>query len=165
MARVISWAFAIICFTFAIALNDSIGGDRKSERAELIGTWDMERIVRGMRGMSVEDPHLLPEPSTLTFHKDWYLFESPVHGRRYVKYRCNDSKKPREIDVWLVENEEEATKNTDRKPDVLGIYEIRGDELWRCWADASKGRPRAFDVLGHDGYTLTVHRRRKHVSK
>lgn len=165
MAWFIGWTFAIIWFTFAIEPSYSIGGDSKSEREDLIGKWEMERIMRGVPGMSVEDPHPLPEPSTLTFHKNWYLFESPIRGRRYVKYRCNDSKKPREIDVWLVESEKEAMKDTGRKPDVLGIYEIRGDELWRCWTDARRGRPRAFDVLDHDGYTLTVHRRLQHLTK
>jgi uncharacterized protein (TIGR03067 family) len=158
MGRLLACNLVLVCLIGTFAPEHCVGSDAPTFDADLIGTWEMERAVHGMHLGSSEEPRHLPNPTTLTFYEDWYLLQSPQAEKRFLKLKCHLDKSPRQFDVWFAKSEEEATAKTSRPPDVRGIYEIRGDRLWRCYASSKQERPNSFDVLGHDGWTLTVHR-------
>jgi hypothetical protein len=170
---------AIVCLLCTLGGDPCISGDKDDD--ELTGTWVMERIVQGGPDSSFEETHPLPNPTTLSYHKGWYLSESPRRGKEYFKYRCDHNKRPHEFDVWRVENEEATRQDISREPDLWGIYEIREGRLWRCYGLARETfitkpgrpagdrrltgeRPKSFEVLGRDGCVLTVHGRRGKVA-
>jgi uncharacterized protein (TIGR03067 family) len=158
MGRFFVWKLAIVGVLCAVAPELCLSDDKAALNEELIGTWEMERAVHGGPGSSIEEPDPLPNPTTLTFYEGWYVLQSPQSDKRFFRLRCHRDKNPHQFDVWFAKTEEEATAKTNRRPDAWGIYEMRGNHLWRCYANAKQERPNSFDVFGHEGWTLTVHR-------
>jgi uncharacterized protein (TIGR03067 family) len=148
---------AIVLLLCALVRDSCISGE--PDHDELTGKWVMERAVHGGPDLSFEESRPLRNPKTLTFHKGWFLQESPAYGERYFTYRVNRAKKPYEFDVWYARNEEEARKEISHTPDIWGIYEIREGHLWRCYTATNNHRPKDFEVHAHEGYVFTVHSR------
>jgi len=158
MSRLLVYKLALVCLVCTVAPKHCLCGDQEAYDEGLIGTWEMERSVHGAPGLSAEEPRPLQSPTRLTFYDGWYVLQSPRSGKRLSKLKCHLDKNPHQFEVWYAKTEEEATAQTSRRPDAWGIYEIRGDRLWRCYTSSKQERPNSFDVLGHDGWTLTVHR-------
>jgi uncharacterized protein (TIGR03067 family) len=148
---------AIAWLLCTLVRDSCISGE--PDHDELTGKWAMERAVHGGPGFSFEEPRRNPNPKTLTFHKGWFLSESPKDGKRYFTYRVNKATKPYEFDIWYAQNEEDARKPISHTPDLWGIYEIREGHLWRCYTTNNNERPKDFEVFDHDAHVFTVHSR------
>ena len=136
----VSWASIILA---AGATSE----DRKNDKEELQGTWQVVR--HEFEGEQA--PKEVSQGTKLTFKGDKYIGKSPE--RNYEgSFALNPAETPKEIDLQPVEGDRQK---------LLGIYKLDGDNLTICLGAARQSRPTQFVTSPDSGHTMYVMKRQK----
>jgi uncharacterized protein (TIGR03067 family) len=141
-ARLRSPAYAFIAIILAS------GCSPKSDEISILGEWEFVKSVYDGK------EHVLRGRSTLRFTSVYIVY--PHRKEPHDSYKLNQTETPRSIDVKVAQPGEADDGKT-----MLGIYELKGDDLLICIAKPGLGRPKRLESEPGSGHNLMILKRSK----
>lgn len=131
-----------------MAADEPQKNDAKDDKAKMQGTWKVVSMERkGKKRDNVDEMSLVVKGDTLTARQgDRMVFKG--------KFKLDGSKKPRTIDLEIVEGRGDKGKVSQ------GIYKVEGDTF--TWCNAAPGvadRPKEFATNDKENHLLIVAKR------
>jgi RNA polymerase sigma factor (sigma-70 family) len=123
--------------------------DEQKERKMLEGTWEMIAVESDGKKQDATQ-----RKTRLTFRDKAFTLEQGEKVTARGTFTIDPSKKPRPLDLTFTEGGM-AGKT------VPAIYEVKGDELWECFAATGDARPTGFTAEKGSNRLLFIYRRVK----
>lgn len=121
-----------------------------SDAVRIQGRW---RPLRCVYNGDASEENQASKDDFWTFEKSLLIYTSEARD----EYKLNEKARPRQIDVKQLRPDEKERDGVR----LIGIYELKGDELRICITSAERPRPREFTSKKGSGHNLFVLQRIK----
>jgi uncharacterized protein (TIGR03067 family) len=121
--------------------------EREEELKQLKGGW--QAISEKLDGKDAPVPE---EGLELSFEEGKYIWRVGKEVKDEGDFRANPTTKPKAVELT-------PSVGIDKGKTRLGIYDMRGEELWICVAPAGKSRPVDFSCRPGDRHHFAIFKR------
>ncbi|HEY1859096.1 MAG TPA: TIGR03067 domain-containing protein [Gemmataceae bacterium] len=135
---------------FLVAADDAKDKAVKEEMKKFDGGWQPVTLKANGQEVPAEDlkkVHVAVEGGQYTVKVEDNVVEKGA-------FTVDPGKKPKQIDM-------KATEGQNQGKSFHGIYELEGDDLKVCFAEADKDRPKEYAAEKDSGQVLHVYKRAK----